>query len=150
MLLTRPSYITDTSAETSTPSSTTDILNFDNVDQFDGEIIPLIPIIIKQMKQGNVNAEEMEILKNTFGQFWSFIVEEASRESESSEEMNPMLSEVLNSVNRRVVKREATVGTWRRPIYDRRIYFDDDDDYVPRRRYYGLRRRRPIIDYYYK
>lgn len=144
--------IADTSAETSTPPppQAADALNFDNMDQFDGEIIPLIPIIIKQMKQGNVSPEEMEILKNTFGQFWPFIVEEASRESTSSEEMNPLLSEVINSVNRRIVKREATVGRWRRPIYNRRIYFDDDDDdddFVQRRRYYG-RRRRPVIAYY--
>jgi len=56
----------------------------------------------------------------------------------------------LNAVNRRVVKREATIGSWRRPIYGRRIYYDgDDDDFVPRRRYYGLRRR-PVAGYYYE
>lgn len=148
MLFNKSLSITDTSAETSTPPSATDVVDFDNFDQFDEEIIPLIPIIIKQMKQGNVSPEEMEILKNTFGQFWPFIVEEASRESDSSEEMNPLLSEVLNAVNRRVVKREATIGTWRRPIYGRRIYFDDEDDFVPRRRHYG-RRRRPVVGYYY-
>lgn len=109
----------------------------------------MIPIIIKQIKQGNVSPEEIEILKNTFGQFWPYIVKEANRDSDSSEEMNPLLSEVLNSVNvnRRIVKREATLGRWRRPIYGRRLYFDDDDDYVQRRRYYGLRRR-PIVAYY--
>lgn len=115
--------------------------------QFDGEIIPLIPIIIKQMKQGNVSPEEMDILKASFGQLWPMIMEEAGRDGDSSEEMNPMLSEVVHSVNRRIVKREATLGRrWGRPIYGRRIYFDDDDDYVPRRRYYG--RRRPYVDYY--
>lgn len=101
------------------------------------------------MKQGNVNPEEMEILKNSFGPFWPFIVEEASRESDSSEEMNPLLSELLNSVNRKIVKREATFG---RPVYTRRIYYDDDDDdveYVRRRGYYG-RRRRPYIRIYQK
>lgn len=102
------------------------------------------------MKQGNVRPEEMEILKNTFGQFWSYIVEEASRETDSSEEMNPVLTDVLNTVNRRVVKREATLGRFRRPFYGRRIYYDDDDDddVVVRRRI--GRRRRPLIEYYYK
>lgn len=141
--------ITDNSAEvTSTSPNPADALTLDNMDhQFDGEIIPLIPIIIKQMKQGNVSPEEMDILKASFGQLWPIILEEASRDNDSSEEMNPMLSEVFNSVNRRIVKREATVGRpWRRPIYGRRIYFDDDYDYVPRRRYYG--RRRPIVEYY--
>lgn len=101
------------------------------------------------MKQGNVSPDEMEILKHSFGPFWPFIVEESSRDSDSSEEMNPMLSELLNSVNRKVVKREATFG---RPIYGRRIYVDDGDDdvqYVTRRRYY-VRRRRPYISFYKK
>lgn len=143
-------HITDTSAEMSTPSPTSpNALTIDNIDQhFDGEIIPLIPIIIKQMKQGNVSPEEMEILKMSFGQLWPMIVEEASREGDSSEEMNPVLNEVFHSANRRIVKREATVGAWRRPIYGRRIYFDDDeDDFVPHRRRYGIRRR-PIITFY--
>lgn len=107
----------------------------------------MIPIIIKQIKQGNVSPEEMEILKNSFGQFWPYIVKEASRDTDSSEEMSPEMSEVLNSASRRIVKREATLGRWRRPIYGRRIYFDDDDDYVQRRRYYGPRRR-PVVAYY--
>lgn len=140
--------ITDTSAEISKPASESEEeINFDDFDQFDTEIIPLIPIIIKQMKQGNVNTEEMEILKNTFGPFWPFIVEEVSRDNDSSEEMNPVLSEVLNSINRKVVKREATFGLRRRPIYSRRIYLDDG--FASRRGYYNRRRRqRPIAVYY--
>ncbi len=98
------------------------------------------------MKQGNVSPEEMEIMKNSFGPFWPYIVEEATREDGSSEEMNPLLSEVLHSVNRKIVKREATFGGWQRPIYRRgRVYYDDD--FAPRRRYYG-RRGRPIVEYY--
>ncbi|XP_037047029.1 uncharacterized protein LOC119081900 [Bradysia coprophila] len=134
--------VENTSAEMST-SPPVEAVNYDNHDQFDGEIIPLIPIIIKQMKQGNVSPDEMEIMKNSFGPFWPFIVEEASRESDSSEEMNPLLNELLNSANRKIVKREATFG---RPIYQRRIYVDDDDD-APRRRYIG-RFRRPYLRYY--
>ncbi|KAG4076253.1 hypothetical protein HA402_014802 [Bradysia odoriphaga] len=145
------SNVENTSAEMSTSPPTIKIpaepVNYDNHDQFDGEIIPLIPIIIKQMKQGNVSPDEMEILKNSFGPFWPFIVEEASRESDSSEEMNPLLSELLNSVNRKIVKREATFGR-PLPVYERRIYIDDDDD-APRRRYIG-RYRRPFIRYYLK
>lgn len=151
MNLTKKKYftITDTAAETSTPPTHASVepVNFEDIDHFDAEVIPLIPLILKQMKLGNVSPEEMEILKNTFGPFWSFIMEEASRD-ESSEEMNPVLSELLNATKKKIVKREASpTFAWRRPIYGQRVYFDDDENVVRRRKYYG-RRRRPVIEIY--
>ncbi|KAJ6647370.1 hypothetical protein Bhyg_02592 [Pseudolycoriella hygida] len=136
-----------TMGETSTPTPTTGVPNVDENEQNDGELISLIPIIIKQMKLGNVNKEEMEILQQSFGLFWPFIEEEARRDSSSSKQMNPLFREIMHSVKKRVTKREATVRRYRRPVFRGIHHFDKGYDSKRRMRYYNERRRLRLPHY---
>lgn len=68
-------------------------------------MIQLIPVIIEQLKKGNVVEEEKVALQKIFGDLWELIVIEANRVN-SREEMNPLLKTLLQSEEVRLVKRE--------------------------------------------
>lgn len=69
------------------------------------EVIQLIPVIIEQLKKGNVVEEEKVALQKIFGDLWELIVIEANRVN-SVEEMNPLLKTLLQSEEVRLAKRE--------------------------------------------
>lgn len=68
-------------------------------------MIQLIPVIIEQLRKGNVVEEEKVALQKIFGDLWELIVIEANR-VDSLEEMNPLLKTLLQSEEVRLAKRE--------------------------------------------
>lgn len=87
------------------------------------EVIQLIPIIIAQLRQGHVTANEKNSLEKVFGSaLWSLIEEESARKGD--DEMNPLLKTIVNSEEVRLAKRDiqAQIGN---DIYKnslRRVY----------------------------
>lgn len=95
----------------------------------DTELIPLIPIVIEQMRLGRVTDDEHVILKQIFGnEFWQLIENEVHRDpaDENTEDLSATLSEILkryakqddDKVMKRV-KRSPTVLSLRRLLLNR-------------------------------
>lgn len=90
----------------------------------DTELIPLIPIVIEQIRFGRVTDEELVILKQIFGnEFWQLIENEVHRDpaNVSADELSATLSEILKRYSKPVddkgtkrIKRSPTVLSLRR------------------------------------
>lgn len=87
-------------------------------------MIPLIPIVIEQMRLGRVNDEELVILKQVFGnEFWQLIENEVQRNPTdlNANDLSATLSEILKQYSKsddnngmKRVKRSPTGYTLRR------------------------------------
>lgn len=91
------------------------------------EVIQLIPVIIEQLREGNVSEDEEVALEKIFGNLWPLMVAEAKRVD--GEEMNPLLKTIIQSEEVRLAKREITkqIGN---DVYKnsvRRVYRGHDD-----------------------
>lgn len=87
-------------------------------------MIQLIPVIIEQLRLDRVSTAEEKSLESIFGNLWSLIKDEAARDINGDEPMNPMLRTILNSEEVRLSKRDisAQIGN---DIYKnslRRVY----------------------------
>lgn len=98
------------------------------VDSFDElEVIQLIPVIIKQLREDRVTLSERDTLESIFGNLWPLMVAEAAR-NENEGEMNPLLRTIFNSEEVRLAKRDITTQIGN-DIYKnsiRRVYRGDD------------------------
>lgn len=68
------------------------------------EVLQLIPVTIKQLRQDKLLAEEREALEKIFGNIWELITEDIRREKH--EPRNEILSVLLNSREIRLGKQE--------------------------------------------
>lgn len=66
-------------------------------------VLELIPVIIEQKRRGNVSPDEETTLKEIFGDLWIVIEEEVNRTKD--EEMNPILTALLQSNSDNRLKR---------------------------------------------
>lgn len=66
----------------------------------------MIPVIVEQLKQGSVTAQEEDVLKSIFGDLWSVIVDEAARSS--NDPAHPLLDILLQSKEIKNNKRDIT------------------------------------------
>lgn len=68
------------------------------------DVLQLIPVIIKKLKERSINEPDQKILKTIYGVLWQLIAEEAERAD--TEAMNPVLKELLNAQQIQLEKRQ--------------------------------------------
>lgn len=69
------------------------------------EILQMIPMIIKKLKNNKLNEREQSLLRTTFGDLWQLIDADAKRSS--TDKMNPILKALLRSDEMQMSKTET-------------------------------------------